>query len=89
MLLDKAEGSNSIMQEKYVTVSVCKRNIEEARAYFARVFASLFTQFNQIGSHCDELNVCTCSMTSSIRRRRAISNSISATICASVTISRM
>ncbi len=56
MLLDKAEGSNSIMQEKYVTVSVCKRSIEEARAYFARVFASLFTQFNQIGSHCDELN---------------------------------
>ncbi len=56
MLLDKAESANSIMQEKYVTVSVCKRSIEEARLYFARVFASLFAQFKQIGSTCEELN---------------------------------
>ena len=47
MLLDKAESANSIMQEKYVTVSACKRSIEEARLYFARVFASLFAQFKQ------------------------------------------
>ena len=56
MLLDKAESANSIMQEKYVTVSACKRSIEEARLYFARVFASLFAQFKQIGSICEELN---------------------------------
>ena len=56
MLLDKAESANSIMQEKYVTVSACKRSIEEARLYFARVFASLFAQFKQIGSTCEELN---------------------------------
>ena len=31
MLLDKATGANSIVQDKYVTVSVCKKNIEEAR----------------------------------------------------------
>ena len=33
MLLDKATGANSIVQDKYVTVSVCKKNIEEARNY--------------------------------------------------------
>ena len=30
MLLDKATGANSIVQDKYVTISVCKKNIEEA-----------------------------------------------------------
>ena len=34
MLLEKATGANSIVQDKYVTVSVCKKNIEEARNYF-------------------------------------------------------
>ncbi len=29
MLLDKATGANSIVQDKYVTISVCKKNIEE------------------------------------------------------------
>lgn len=34
MLLDKATGANGIMQEKYITISVVKKDIEEARAYF-------------------------------------------------------
>ena len=33
MLLDKATGANSIVQDKYVTVSVCKKNIEEAKSF--------------------------------------------------------
>ena len=37
MLYNKATGANSIIQDKYMTVSVCKKNIEEARNYFARV----------------------------------------------------
>lgn len=45
MLLDKATGANSIVQDKYVTISVCKKNIEEARNYFARVGADLVTHF--------------------------------------------
>ncbi len=36
MLLDKATGANGITQEKYITISVVKKDIEEARAYFAR-----------------------------------------------------
>lgn len=56
MLLDKATGANSIVQDKYVTVSVCKKNIEEARSYFARVGADLIGHFSRIGSKCTELD---------------------------------
>ncbi len=56
MLLDKATGANSIVQDKYVTVSVCKKNIEEAWNYFARVGADLTAHFNRLGSKCSELN---------------------------------
>ena len=55
MLLDKATGANSIVQDKYVTISVCKKNIEEARNYFARVGADLVTHFSRLGSRCVEL----------------------------------
>ena len=55
MLLDKATGANSIVQDKYVTVSVCKKNIEEARNYFARVGADLIAHFSRLGSRCTEL----------------------------------
>ena len=56
MLLDKATGANSIVQDKYVTISVCKKNIEEARNYFARVGADLIGHFNRLGSKCTELD---------------------------------
>ena len=54
MLLDKATGANSIVQDKYVTVSVCKKNIEEARNYFARVGADLIAHFNGPGKDSDK-----------------------------------
>ena len=56
MLLDKGTGANCITQEKYVTVSVAKRNIEEARAYFARIGADLSAHFSALGSKCVELD---------------------------------
>lgn len=56
MLLDKATGANSIVQDKYVTISVCKKNIEEARNYFARVGADLISHFSRLGSKCTELD---------------------------------
>ena len=56
MLLDKATGANSIVQDKYVTISVCKKNIEEARNYFARIGADLIGHFNRLGSKCTELD---------------------------------
>ncbi len=56
MLLDKATGANGIMQEKYLTLSVVKKNVEEARAYFARVGADLTSHFAALGSKCKELD---------------------------------
>ena len=56
MLLDKALDANGIMQEKYITVTIAKKNIEEARAYFARVGADLSAHFTALGSKCIEMN---------------------------------
>ena len=56
MLLNKATGANSIIQEKYITVSVCKKDIEEARTYFARIGADLIAHFAALGSKCTELD---------------------------------
>lgn len=56
MLLDKATGADGITQEKYVTISVSKKDIEEARAYFARVGSDLTTHFTGLGSKCVALN---------------------------------
>lgn len=56
MLLGKATGANSIVQDKYVTVSVMKKNIEEARNYFSRIGTDLITHFSRLGSKCVELD---------------------------------
>lgn len=56
MLFDKAtEVSNSITQERYVTVSVVSKNIEEARSYFNRMGADLSTHLSQLSSSCEPL----------------------------------
>ena len=55
MLLEKATGANAIVQDKYITISVSKKNIEEARSYFARVGADLIAHFGRLGSKCAEL----------------------------------
>ena len=56
MLLDKATGTNGITQEKYITITVAKKDIEEARAYFARIGADLTAHFANLGSKCVPLN---------------------------------
>ena len=56
MLLDKATGAKGIIQEKYITVSVCKKDIEEARTYFAWIGADLIAHFAALGSKCTELD---------------------------------
>lgn len=56
MLFEKATGANSIVQDKYITVSVYKQNIEEARNYFNRIGTDLTTHFSHLGSRCAELD---------------------------------
>ncbi|MBQ1366524.1 MAG: DUF87 domain-containing protein, partial [Firmicutes bacterium] len=55
MLLDKAMDANGITQEKYITVTVAKKNIEDARAYFARTGAELSQHLTALGSRCIEM----------------------------------
>jgi len=56
MLLEKAGDANGIIQEKYLTISVVKKDVEEARAYFARVGSELITHFAAIDSKCEEVD---------------------------------
>ena len=55
MLLAKATAGNSIMQEKYITVTVTEKSADDARQYFNRFSASLAIQLNKLGSKCTEL----------------------------------
>lgn len=56
MLLSKVSGaSNSVVQERYITISVHKKNIEEARTFFARVTGDVTTRLSKLGSHSQEL----------------------------------
>lgn len=55
MLLDKATGANVTVHDKYVTISINKKSVEDARTYFARVGADLIANFARLGSKCVEL----------------------------------
>ena len=55
MLLAKATAGNSIMQEKYITVTVTEKSADDARQYFNRFGASLAIQLNKLGSKCTAL----------------------------------
>ncbi len=56
-LLSKVtEVSNSIVQERYITVSVTARDIEEARSYFIKTNSELSAYFAKLSSSCTELN---------------------------------
>lgn len=56
ILLDQASLKDGIIQKKYITISINKKSIEEARNYFARVGADLCHHFSELGSKCEELN---------------------------------
>ena len=56
MLLSKVSGtSNSIYQERYLTISVHKKNVDEARTYFARVGTDITTHLAKLSSVSEEL----------------------------------
>lgn len=52
MLLDKANSSNCIVQDKYFTVTVSKKSIDDARAFFNRIGNDLNARLSKIGSKC-------------------------------------
>jgi len=56
MLIDKATSGSGIVQERYITISVMKKDVDEARTYFTRIGADLSTHFSHLGSRCIELD---------------------------------
>lgn len=56
VIMDKATAGNGIIQEKYITISVSKKSVEDARTYFARVGADLTAHFSALGSKCSEMD---------------------------------
>lgn len=57
MLLGKVTAtSNSTLQERYVTLSVHKKDIAEARAYFSRAVSDVSTRLAHMGSYAVELD---------------------------------
>ena len=57
MLLSKVTGTNnSVVQDRYITITVAKRNIDEARTYFSRVGTDLINHLSQLSSVGRELD---------------------------------
>ena len=57
MLTEKVSGAvNSVVQERYITLSVHKKNIEEARVFFSRAVNDVRSKLNHLDSHCKELD---------------------------------
>lgn len=56
MLLEKIAESDDIIQEKYITITVFKNNVNEARSFFSRFTTELSAHFTQLGSSCVELD---------------------------------
>ena len=57
MLTMLANGANAIVQDKYVTLTIQKKSINEARGHFNRVGADLIAHFSRLGSKCTELDL--------------------------------
>lgn len=57
MLMDKvSDASNSVVQERYVTLSVHKKNIDEARSFFDRASHDVTSRLNGLDSRGEELD---------------------------------
>ena len=57
MLMDKVtDSSNSVVQERYITLSVHRKNIEEARTFFDRVTADVTTRLSHLDARSEELD---------------------------------
>lgn len=56
-LTNNAANSNNLTQEKYITISVERKNIEEARAFFNRVGTELATYLSRMDVTVRDTNV--------------------------------
>lgn len=56
ILMDKAVESNNLIQDKYITISVARRSIDEARTFFKRVDIDLSKSFGKLDSGAKPLD---------------------------------
>lgn len=57
MLTTIANEANAIVQDKYITLTINKKTVEEARVHFNRAGADLTAHFSRLGSKCTELDL--------------------------------
>ena len=57
MLLHLANGANAIVQDKYITLTVQKQSVSDARSHFRRVATDLQQHFTRLGSKCTGLDL--------------------------------
>ena len=57
LLMDKVKSGNGMTQDRYLTVTVHKKTVEEARAYFNRIAGEIIMHFAQLGSVCVEMTL--------------------------------
>ena len=50
------ETTDGIEQERYITISIHKKSVEEARVFFARVMGDAKSQLSRMGSKTEELS---------------------------------
>lgn len=56
VLIEQATNSNSMVQEKFLTISINKNSLDEARQYFTRISAELNNRFRELGSKVESLS---------------------------------
>ena len=56
MLRSHAASNNSVVQERYLTLSAHKRGVDEARAYFQRMGGEVTARLGQLSSQAEELD---------------------------------
>ena len=57
LLADKVADSNNLIQEKYITISVEKKTVEEARTFFNRVSADLTSGLSRLDSAIRDITI--------------------------------
>lgn len=56
MLVDIASGSSCMIRDMFITISVVRKNYEDARNYFIRVGTEITSHLSRLGSRCTELD---------------------------------
>ena len=57
LLLDKAMSGNGIVQDRYLTITIHKKSIEQARTHFAAISNDIAMHFVQLGAVCVEMSL--------------------------------